>query len=256
MIQRDDRDGLILSVSLHVLVLFLLAVGLRTPPKTLDEDYPPQLMEIEFGPAPTLPVQTGPPQAAEAGASSDAMEQPEPERPTPPAPARARIPERTPTPPREAERPIPRPVQSDDARPARPNPPSRATRPEPRPTPPQQTQPTRGTGQTRGESPTAGANDGPGTGSGGDAAVEVGFQFGNRAFDCPGVPFEGVQGQVVHRITFAPNGRYVADRPVTRNAVLNDAVSRVVSRCRAEPLPPGATQVNQTTRATFRFTAG
>ena len=255
MSQNDDRDGILLSVGLHAIILLLLAAALAVPPDVLDEDYPPQLMEIEFGPAPTLPVQTGPPEAAEAGADSDAQEQPEPERPTPPAPTRARVPERTPTPPRNAER-IPRPVQSDDARPARPNPPSRATQPEPRPTPPTQPQPTTGTGSSRGDSPTSGTNDGAGSGSGGDAAVEVGFQFGNRTYNCPSVPFEGVTGQVVHRITFAPNGRYVADRPVTRNGPLNDAVQRVISRCRAEPLPSGATQVNQTTQATFRFTAG
>ena len=59
----------------------------------------------------------------------------------------------------------------------------------------------------------------------------------------------------MHRVTFDPRGRYVADRPVTRNSVLNDAVSRVISRCRAQALPPQAAQVNQTTQATFVFRA-
>lgn len=255
MPSRDDRDGLLLSVTVHVIVLLLIALALRVPPEATDEDYPPQLLEIELGPSPTLPVQTGPPEAAEAGDTGEAMEQPEPERPTPPAATRARVPERTPTPPR-AERPLPRPVQADEARPARPNPPSRATTPEPDPTPPQQPRPTQGTGTSQGESPTAGANEGAGTGSGGDAPVEVGFQFGTRSVTyCPTPPFGGIEGQVVHRVTFAPNGRYVADRPVTRNGPLNQAVSQVVSGCRAQPLPSNALQVNQSTNVTFRFRA-
>ena len=251
---RDDRDGLVLSATLHLVILLLLAVALRTPPKTLDPDYPPQLTEIEFGVAPTVPQVVGPPERAEAGESSEAVTQPEPERPTPPAPTTARIPERTPTPPRP-DRPLPRPVQSDAARPARPNPPSRATQAEPRPTAPTQPRPTQGTGTSQGSSPTAGSASGSGSGSGGDAPAEVGFQFGNRSFDCPTPPFGGVTGEVVHRVTFAPNGRYVVDRPQTRNAPLNQAVSAVISRCRAEPLPPNALQVNQTTQATFRFRA-
>ena len=158
---RDDRDGLLLSVTIHVVVLLLLAVGLRVPPEALDDDYPPQLMEIEFGPAPTRPVITGPPERAQAGQSADAREQPDPERPTPPAPTRARVPERPPTPPR-TERPIPRPVQSNDAPPSRPNPPSRATTPDPDPTPPRQTQQTQGGGSSQGQGNREGDGLGPG----------------------------------------------------------------------------------------------
>ena len=241
-------------MTIHVVVLLLVALGLAVPPEATDPDYPPQLTEIEFGPAPTIPVQTGPPESAEAGQPSEAMTQPEPERPTPPAPTRARVPERTPTPPRP-ERPLPRPVQADNAPPARPNPPSRATRPEPNPTSPTQPRPTQGTGATQGESPTTGTNNGAGTGSGGDAPAEVGFQFGNRSFDCPIPPFGGVEGRVVHRVTFAPNGQYLADRPVTRIAALNQAVGQVIARCRAQPLPSNALQVPQTTQATFVFRA-
>lgn len=251
---HDDRDGLVLSVTLHLVVLLLLAVALRTPPKTLDPDYPPQLTEIEFGIAPTVPQLVGEPERAQGGDPSEAMTQPEPERPTPPAPTTVKVPERTPTPPRP-DRPLPRPVQSDQARPARPNPPSRATTPEPRPTAPTQPRETQGTGTSQGTAPTSGSASGAGSGSGGEAAVEVGFQFGNRSFDCPRAPFGGVVGQVVHSVTFAPNGRYVVDRPKTRNAPLNQAVSSVISRCRAEPLPPNALQVNQTADATFRFVA-
>ena len=109
MVSSDDRDGFILSVTLHGVVLLLLALGLSVPPEATDPDFPPQLTEIEFGPAPTIPVMTGPPERAEAGSSSESMTQPEPERPTPPAPTRVRVPERTPTPPRQ-EAPLPRPV--------------------------------------------------------------------------------------------------------------------------------------------------
>lgn len=252
-LKRDDRDGLFISVSAHAVVLLLLAVAAAQPPETLDEDYPPQLMEIEFGPAPTLPVVTGEPQSAPAAAPSQAMEQPEPERPTPPAPTRARLAERTPTTPRE--NPIPRPVRQEEARPARPNPPAQATREEPRPTPPQNPSPTQGSGRTEGAASTSGLDAGSGSGSGGDAEVEVGFQFGNRNFDCPPAPFNGVVGSVVYRVTFAPSGRLVASSPVNRNAVLHESVQSVISRCRAEPLPPNARQVNQSTRATFSFRA-
>ena len=212
MASPDDRDGFILSVTIHGVVLLLLALALSVPPDITDPDYPPQLTEIEFGPAPPVPVQTGSPEHAAAGASSEAMTQPEPERPTPPAPTRVRIPERTRTPNQSTERPITRPVESPDARPSRPNPPSRATTPDPNPTAPTQPQPSTGTGTSQGDSPTAGSNDGPGSGSGGDAPAEVGFQFGTRSvMSCPEPPFGGVEGQVVHRVTFAPNGRYVAE---------------------------------------------
>ncbi len=251
---RDDRDGLILSVSLHLVVLLLLALALRVPPEALDPDWPPQLTEIEFGIAPVPPVVTGPPERAQSGESSEAMTQPAPEQPAPPAATPVRVPERTRTPPR-AERPIPRPVQSDDARPARPNPPSRATQAQPRPTAPTQTRETEGTGSSQGNAPTLGTDSGVGSGSGGDAPAEVGFQFGNRTFTCPDVPFGGVVGSVRHRITFAPNGRYVADRPVTRNAALNAAVESVVRGCRAQPLPRNAVQINDAVEATFRFSA-
>ena len=245
---------MLLSVAAHAVVLLLLALALNVPSKALDPDWPPQLTEIEFGLAPVPPVVQGPPERAEAGESSDAMTQPEPERPAPPAATPVRVPDRPPT-PRRADPPRPRPAQSDAARPARPNPPSRATRSEPRPTAPTQAQETQGTGSSQGDSPTAGSDAGSGSGSGGDAPVEVGFQFGNRSFDCPSVPFGGVTGEVIHRVTFAPNGRYVADRPVTRNGPLNAAVESVIRNCRAQPLPRNAAQVNQTAQATFRFRA-
>ncbi|WP_412063155.1 hypothetical protein [Rubrivirga sp. IMCC45206] len=254
MLPSDDRDGIVLSVTLHVVVLLLLALAFAAPPEVTDPDWPPQLLEVEFGPAPVPPEIVGEPEAAEAGAPSRAMEQPEEERPTPPAPSPARIPERQPTPPKP-DRPLPRPAQADDAPAARPNPPSRATRPEPDPRAARQPEPSTSAGTSEGTSRSAGADTGAGRGSGGDAPAEVGFQFGNRTYDCPTPPFSGVEGEVTYRVTFAPNGRYVADRPVTRNGALDASVRSVISRCRAEALPSNALQVNQTTQATFRFRA-
>ena len=86
--------------------------------------------------------------------------------------------------------------------------------------------------------------------------AEVGFQFGNRSYTCPTPPFGGIQGQVVYAITFRPNGSYAAARVSgSRNAALQSQVEGLLSRCRAEPLPSNALQVNQTTNATFRFSA-
>ena len=250
----DDREGIALSLGVHAVLLLLLVLVAATPTETLDEDYSPRLTEIEFGVAPTLPVVEGPPESAPSAAPSDAAEQPEPERPAPAAATPARVPERAPTPPRE--RPVPRPVQRDEARPARPNPPSRATEPEPRPTAPTNTQPTRGGGRSEGSAETAGTDRGAQTGSGGDAAVEVGFNRGNRADTCPTPPFDGIVGDVRYQVTYAPNGRYVASRPLPpRNSDLDRLVQGVITRCRAEPLPAGVPQVNQSNTVTFRFRA-
>ena len=251
---RDDREGIALSLGVHAVLLLALVLVAATPSETLDEDYPPQLMEIEFGVAPTLPVVEGPPQSAPSAAPSAAAEQPEPERPAPPAATPARVPQRTPTPPRD--NPVPRPVQRSEARPARPNPPSPATRPEPRPTAPTNAEPTRGGGRSEGDAPTAGTDDGRQTGSGGDAPVEVGFNRGNRADSCPTPAFAGIVGEVRYRVTYAPSGRYVANQALPpRNSDLDRLVQGVINRCRAEPLPSGVPQVNQSNTVTFRFRA-
>ena len=253
-VSSDDREGIALSLGVHAVLLLLLVLVAATPSETLDADYPPQLTEIEFGVAPTLPVVEGPPQSAPSAAPSAAAEQPEPERPAPAAATPARVPERAPTPPRD--RPVPRPVQRDQARPARPNPPSRATQPEPRPTAPTNAEPTRGGGRSEGTAETAGTETGTETGSGGDAPVEVGFNRGNRADTCPTPPFDGIVGDVRYRVTYAANGRYVASQPLPpRNSDLDRLVQGVINRCRAEPLPPGVPQVNQSNTVTFRFRA-
>ncbi|MDT7857076.1 hypothetical protein RQM47_10525 [Rubrivirga sp. S365] len=251
---RDDREGIALSLGVHAVLLVFLVLVAATPSETLDEDYPPQLTEIEFGVAPTLPVVEGPPQSAPSAAPSEAAEQPEPERPAPPAATPARVPRRTPTPPRD--NPLPRPAPTPEARPAPPNPPSSATRPEPRPTAPTNTRPTRGGGRSEGDASTAGTDDGAQRGSGGDAATEVGFNRGNRADTCPTPPFDGIVGEVRYRVTYSPSGSYVANQPLPpRNSDLDRLVQGVINRCRAEPLPAGVPQVNQSNTVTFRFRA-
>ena len=250
----DDRDGLILSVSLHLLLVLLIAMGIGEDQDPSPEP-PVKLVELDLLElAPTIPVQVGPPQRAEAGSPATPRQSVEPPRPAPPAATPVQPPPRPrATPPRPD--PLPRPATDANARPTRPSPPSNATRPEPNPTPRQQPEPTQGSGATQGESSTSGTNDGNRSGSGGDAPAEVGFQFGNRSFTCPSPEFPGVEGTITFSVTFAPNGRYVTSRPRSRNATFTSAVQRVISGCRAQPLPPNATQTNQSTVATFNFRA-
>ncbi len=258
--KRDDRDGLLFSVGAHVLILLLLAIAARTTSESLDPDYPRPIVEVDLVAfAPTKPVIVGEPEAAVEGAPSDAPEQPDVERPAPPAATPVRVPERPPERPRPPQpNPLPRPSTQETARPTRPNPPSAATRPEPRPTSPQQPRPSAGTGSSRGEGATSGTGTtGSGSGSGGPAAVEVGFQFGNRSFSCPVPPNDGtLTGTITYTVQFSPNGRYVSGRPRSRNGALEPAVGRVISGCRAEPLPGAADQINQSTTATFNFSVG
>jgi outer membrane biosynthesis protein TonB len=251
----DDRAGLALSVTAHVLILLVLAFAAAAPTETLKPDYPRPIVEVDFIPlAPTLPVQVGEPQSAPEAAPAAAAQQPEPERPAPPAATPVRVPERTrATPPRA--NPLPRPTPQPEARPSRPSPPSPRTRPEPRPTAPRNPAPTQGSGTTQGTATTTGATEGTGAGTGGDAPAEVGFNFGNRSFNCPTPPNPGVNGSVTFRVTFAPNGRYQSARPTSRNSELESLARQVLSSCRADPLPPNARQVPQATNATFRFTA-
>ena len=252
---HDDRNGLAISLGVHVLVLLLLVFVAATPTKTLEEDYPRPIVEVDLlAFAPTRPVLVGEPQAAVEGAPADAPQQPDIERPAPPAATPVRVPTRTETPRPPRPDPIPRPSPQPDARPTRPNPPSSATRQEPRPTSPQQPNPSAGAGNAQGPGSTSGSGSGPGSGSGGPAAVEVGFQFGNRSFTCPSPPNDGtLTGTINFTVQFAPNGRYMNARPVSRNAPLEEAVRRVISSCRADALPSQADQVPQSTRATFNF---
>lgn len=80
------------------------------------------------------------------------------------------------------------------------------------------------------------------------------FRSGNRSFSCPTPLNDGtLEGTITYIVQFAPGGRYVSGRPLSRDAVLEAAVAQVLSGCRAEPLPPQADQVPQSTTATFRF---
>lgn len=245
---RNDWIALVTTIGVHALLL-LITVGVVT---AIDEEPPePELLvEVDFTSASALPVRLGPPQRAEAGPSSQADQQAEPERPAPPASTPVRVPERESTPNRSEET-VPRPRTDEQATPERPNPPSRTRDPEPDPTPPRNSPPTEGGGNASGESDRAGTDEGRAEGSGGNAEVEVGFNFGNRSFNCPSPPSSAPQGQVVYRITFAPNGSFVRAIPVRRNAALENVMDPLLRRCRADRLPSQADQVNQATQASF-----
>ena len=254
----DDRDGLILSVSLHALVLLIAAFGMSVEVDPTPEP-PVKLVELEMVEfTPSVPVQVGPPQRAEAGDPAPPRQSIEPPRPAPPAATPVQPPPRPrATPPRPD--PLPRPQTTPNARPARPSPPSTARQPEPDPSPRQQLDPTQGTGATDGASSRSGTNAGPGSGSGGDAAAEVGFDLGNRTHSCTTITLTEASasmfGSISYTITYAPNGSFVSARPITRNATLDRVVRPRLSSCRASRLPPQATQTNQSVRVTYNFRA-
>ena len=82
---KDDRDGLILSVSLHLLLLLLAALSIGVDQDPTPEP-PVKLVELDLLElAPTIPVQVGPPQRAEAGASATPRQSVEPLRQAAPA---------------------------------------------------------------------------------------------------------------------------------------------------------------------------
>lgn len=254
---RDDSFALLVSLAVHALLLLLFFTFALDSRQEL-EPPAPRMVEIEFGQTPVRPVLTGPPQQAEAGDRAAARQNMEPERPAPPASSPVRPPERPrPTPPRETP-PIPRSSQTPNASPQRPSPPSSQTRPEPNPTPPRQPEPTRGNGAGGGDSPVDGrAEEGTGQGSGGDAPVQVGFDFGNRSYRCPDIDFSSPTAAsytVTYRITFSPSGRVVSVRPTRRSGIpeLNQAAERAARACSAQPLPSNATQTNQSLTQVWR----
>lgn len=217
------------------------------------------MVEIEFGQTPVRPVLTGPPQQAEAGDRAAARQQLAPERPAPPQSSPVRPPERTrTTPPRESP-PIPRTSQQPDTPPRRPSPPSNRREPQPDPSPPRQEEPTQGNGAGGGDSSVDGrAESGSGPGSGGDAPVQVGFDFGNRTASCPPITFTSPTAAsftVQYRITFNPAGRVVSVRQVGRRSgipELNREAAAAARRCTAPALPPNAARENQSTVYTWR----
>ena len=280
--QENDRlaRGLAGSAVLHV-VAFLVwfSAAPRAPVAPLDRiTVYPEVMEMTevrlTNAAPAFSSEDGPAQAAAGGASSEGgpagdpppSESPEPDRPTPPAmaPTRSERPDVRPE-----GRPTPAPVpRREPTRPSTSPTPGR-TAPAPRPTGanrPVERQGTGtqngtgqgvGTGEGRGNGGGTGTGAGSGTGSGSDGTGtrEVGFALGNRSFDCPTPTFGGIPGQVTLTLTFRPDGGFVSASG-RGNAELVRAAREVTSRCRAERLPTGARQVNQSTSATFRFVAG
>lgn len=254
---RDDSFALVVSLGVHALLL-LLFVTVAMESRAELEPPAPRMVEIEFGQTPVRPVLTGPPQQAEAGTRSEARQSLETERPAPPAATPVRPPERPrESPPRETP-PIPRSSQQPDAQPTRPSPPSRQRQPEPSPTPPRQEEPTRGNGAGGGENSTDGrADEGSGQGSGGDAPVQVGFDFGNRSYRCPDISFTSPTAAsytVTYVITFSPSGRVVSARPTRRSGIpeLNQAAERAARACSAQALPSNATQTNQSITQVWR----
>ncbi len=185
---RDDLFSLGVSLAVHALLL-LLFFAVAAESREALEPADVRLVEMDFGMVPLRPVVTGPPQRAEAGERSQAREQPEPERPAPPSASPVRTPERPrPNTPRETP-PIARNTPTPDAPVRRPSPPSNTRTPEANPTPRTQPEPSTSTGTGGGNSTNDGNTaSGDGPGSGGEAAAEVGFNFGNRSFDCPSIP--------------------------------------------------------------------
>lgn len=282
---RQERDrlarGLAGSAAIHVTAFLVwLAAGPPAPVAPLGEIqiYPDavELVDVEMTASePAFSNVAGPAEAAAGGADSEGGPAgdlppsiaPEPERPTPPAlaPVRSERPNVRP-----AGRPTPAPVERRD-----PPRPSTAPTPGRTATAPRPTGPTRpverpgtgtqaGTGQ--GTGPGEGRADGGGTGSGAGAGAgagsdgtgtrEVGFALGNRTYDCPTPAFGGTPGEVTLTLTFRPDGGFVSSSGSGGNPALVRVARAVVNRCRAQPLPARARQVNQTTAATFRFVAG
>lgn len=268
------------SAAIHV-VAFLVWLSAGTPrvaPLAPIQVYPDavELVSVEMTASePAFSNVAGPAEAAAGGADSEGgpagelppSDAPEPERPTPPATA----PLRSPRPDvRPAGRPTPAPVERRE-------PSRRSTAPTPgrTATAPRPTGPTRpverpgtgtqagtgqgtgaGDGRSNGGGTGTGAGSGSGAGSGGTGTREVGFALGNRTYDCPTPAFGGTPGEVTLTLTFRPDGGFVSSVPNGGNPALVRVARAVVNRCRAQPLPQGARQVNQTTAATFRFVAG
>ena len=254
---QDDTLALTVSLGVHALLLLLFFTVVYES-RTELEPPAPRMVEIEFGQTPIRPVLTGPPQQAEAGDRAAARQNLEPERPAPPSPSPIRPPERPrATPPRETP-PLPRSSPQADAPVRRPSPPSNQRDPQPDPTPPRQEDPTRGNGAGGGESPVDGrAETGTGQGSGGDAAVQVGFDFGNRGYRCPDISFTSPTAAsytVTYTISFRPNGSVASARPSRRSGIpeLNQAAERAARGCRADPLPSNATQTTQSITQVWR----
>ena len=246
----DDRDGLILSVSLHALLLLIAAFGMSVDVDPTPEP-PVKLVELEMMDfTPSVPVTVGPPQRARAGDPAPPRQSVEPPRPAPPRrdarPASAAH-------ARHAAASRPAPASPDDtptrarrapARPRRLASPNRTRRPR------QQLDPTRGTGTSEGTSSRSGTNDGPGSGSGGDRGRRGSAStWGNRTHSCTTITLTEASasmfGSISYTITYAPNGSFVSARPVNaqrharpRRAAPAVVVSRQPPACTGDAEEP------------------
>src|SRR5690606_14917378 len=122
--------------------------------------------------------------------------------------------------------------------------------PQPDPAPPRSSggTPTGTTGET------ANPENNAGSGNTGTSGLSI-EGLGSRGATCPRPSYPGVNGTVTYAVTFAPDGRYVASRPLRRggDARIERAVQSVIAGCRAEGLPGAADQDNQEGRVTFVF---
>lgn len=241
LMQSNDIKGLGVSVGVHLLLALVLSIIIGSAPP---DEPPVRLVELEMGPI-TAPRSAARP-SAQAPRPNPQPPQPEPTpdrpRPTPPTATPVQAP-RVQTPP-ATERPIPQPRQEPEASPRPPAP------PQPDPAPPQTSggTPTGSTGQT--------SNPESNTGSGNTGTSGLSIEgLGSRGATCPRPSYPGVNGTVAYAVTFGPDGRYVASRPVRRggDARIDQAVRSVIAGCRAEGLPGAADQVNQEGRVTFVF---
>lgn len=235
--------GLYASSAVHVIVLFsllLVASEANDPPLTRSVQLAPypelQLTQVEIS------LYDGP--SGSAGRAAYAPEPVlEPPRPAPvPSP---RLPEPDAAP--ATGTPRPSPAALPDRPPAAPHDPSADA----------SAQPTAEGGGVPAGGEGNGLNPDGGSGSGLSGASGLAVAgLGSRRASCPPPRHPGVSGTVTYAVTFAPDGHYVASRPLRRggDARLEAAVRGVLNGCRAAALPVVASQVNQEGTVTFRFT--
>ncbi len=244
--KRDDWIGLSASVLLHVFVL----LGLSFLTMGVVESVPIGFVEVEFGPfAEGRPVSRAPQTQA------DQTPQPADEAdPVDPRPAPA---------PREA-RPVDLPDQAVSNQETVQDAESEVVAPEQRPDSqseleteqPADSRPIRplGSGDPEGDDRTQQGQDGAGADETRSAPYQIeGLNRIPVATVTPQYASE-VNADITVQITVDPQGRVVGSLPLRKaDARLEQAVSDALARWRFNPLPPGAPQVNQSGRVTFRF---
>jgi protein TonB len=244
--KRDDWIGLSVSVLMHAVIL----LGLSFLTMGAVDPTPIGFVEVEFGEfAEGRPVSRAP--------QSQAEQTPQPAdetEPTDPQPAPA---------PREA-RPVDLPDQvvadAETVQEAT----SEVVAPEQRPESeseleaeqPSDSRPIRplGSGDPEGDDRTQEGQEGAGADETRSAPYQIeGLNRIPVATVTPRYASE-VNADIAVQITVDPQGRVIGSFPLRKaDARLEQAVSDALARWRFNPLPPGAPQVNQSGRITFRF---